>query len=323
MRFCFVIRGVVLAAALLGTGCASAPRSELMRMQAQMSNVRAAADPLFDDLALAERRVGLHRATSPAIAASLGGPPAAPTASGCVAHWMGEPASGFLGALCPEHIAYENSIADPPGTASLRRGLAALIDATAALLALAENRNLAEAEAQIQGLAGALSGFTQVAAAPFGPTSGAAAVLTLLGPVAQQLQPLANELVRANNAVRVRELILQNEDNFNRLIVQLRRADDAMFQIFLSDSEIRIALASRADRAALRAGQPRLINGYRLLLSNYAVLLERAEEAWKAVVRAEKEPASFNLIATRAAVDEARVAAEAIRRAQAAFRAGS
>ncbi|WP_160121657.1 hypothetical protein [Rhodovarius lipocyclicus] len=288
-----------------------------------MSTVRAAADPLFDDLALAERRVGVQRATSPAIAASLGGPPPAPTASGCVARWIGEPTNGFLGALCPEHIAYENSIADPPGTASLRRGLAALIGATEALLALAENRNLAEAEAQIQGLAGALASFTQVAAAPFGPTSGAAAVLTLLGPVAQQLQPLANELVSANNAARVRELILQNEDNFNRLIVQLREAHDAVFQIFVADSEIRIALASRADRAALQAGRSRLMNGYRLLLSNYVVLLPRAEGSWKAVVRAAKEPTGFNLITTRAAVDDARIAAEAIRRAQAAFRAGS
>lgn len=323
MQFRNVIQRAALASALLGAGCASAPRSELTRLQVQMNTVRAAADPLFDDLALAERRVGVQRATSPAIAASLGGPPATPTASGCVARWIGEPANGFLGALCPEHIAYENSIADPPGTASLRRGLATLIGATEALLALTENRNLAEAEAQIQGLAGAVSSFTQVAAAPFGPTSSAAAVLTLLGPVAQQLQPLANQLVRANNAARVRELILQNENNFNSLIVQLRRADDEIFQIFFADSEIRIGLASRADRAALRAAQPRQMNGYRHLLANYAVLLERAEVAWKAVVEAAKQPADFNLTTTRAAVDDARIAAEAIRRAQAAFRTGS
>lgn len=315
--------GWVLALALPGIGCAPVPRGELARLQAQMDTVRAAADPLFDDLALAERRVGLQAATSPAIAASLGGPPVVPLPSGCAPRWIGPPEDGFLGALCPEHTVYESAIGDPPGTAALRRGLAVLVDATGALLALAENRDLAGAGAEVQGLATALAGFVEVAAAPFGPTSGAAAALRLLGPVAHALQPLSDQLLQVGNAARVRRLILDNEGGFAALIDGLRAAVPAMYEVFLADSEARIALAPRADRAALRAGQARTMRGWRRLLSDYDQLLAGAARSWRAVVAAAREPARADLSATRGALDDARAAAGALRRAQAAFRAGT
>ncbi len=305
----------VLAGAVLLEGCAAAPRAELQRLQAAMTTTRAAADPIFDDLAIAERRVGLAQATSAAQAGIASGD--------CAARWVGTPSAGFIGALCPDHIRFESAIGDPPGTAALRSGLATLSGATEALLALAENRNLAEAETQVQALTGALSSFVQATAAPFGPTSGAAAVLTLLKPVAAELQPLINNLVAANNAERVRRLILEYDPVFARLLIALRAAVPEMFQIFVVDQTFRASTAPPGQRAAIRAEAPRLMNGYRRLLADYAVLLDGVSRAWAATVVAARDPAATDLGAINAALSDARIAAEAVRRAQAAFRAGS
>jgi hypothetical protein len=306
---------LALGGALLVGGCATAPRAELTRLQAVMTTTRAAADPIFDDLAIAERRVGMAQATS---AARAGIPNAA-----CEARWIGSPSAGFIGALCPDHIRFESAIGDPPGTAALRSGLATLSGATEALLALAENRNLAEAEMQVQALTGALSALVQATAAPFGPTSGAADVLKLLGPVATQLQPLIDGLVAANNAERARGLILEYDPAFTQLIAALRGAVPAMFQIFVVDQGFREALAPPSQRAAIRADAPRLMNGYRRLLADYAVMLDGVARAWAATVVAARTPGSTDLVAINAALTDARVAAESVRRAQAAFRAGS
>jgi hypothetical protein len=311
---------LAICAALLAAGCAGAPRAELTRLQAAMATTRAAADPLFDDLAIAERRVGTTTTLAEARGAGAAGAP--PTPSGCIARWTGERSTGFVGVLCPEHIPFESGIGDPPATASLRCGLAALTDATTALLALAENRNLDEARAQVEGLTGALSGFVQAAAAPFGPTSGAQAVLTLLGPVAAQLQPLIGQIVAANNAERVRRLILDDEQRFVALVRGLRGAVPAMNQMFVADFEQRIAFATPAQRAALVADGARTMNGYRRLLSDYARLLDGVDAAWVATVAAAREPERVDLAAINAALGEARTAAETVRRAQAAFRAG-
>lgn len=307
----------LLAAALLGiAACTTAPSGELRLFRDSVAAIDQAGQPLLDDLALAERanhRAGLReRAQANSAREAQGQVPQGEE------RWIGRPfGPGFVRDLRLEDLEFEASIGDPPGTAALRAGLGTATALSAALVGLTDGSN---AEAATDDLVRSVASLADLAA------SGAALVGTPLATsglkaAIDELRGLARRLADELNARRARELILENEQQVTTLLAELRNAVPAMWTMLTTDLQITITANPRMAESELRANVARA-ETYRRLLSDYAVLIARAQDAWRGAVAAARNPSSLTLAAVAENATRLRADLEAIRRAQAALRSG-
>jgi hypothetical protein len=286
-------------------GCATAPRTEVRAFSDSTEAVNVAATPIFDDLAIVERRVGVAVADS---SARTGLP------TGCNATWIGDRrGDGIASAYCISNAGLYAEIGDPPRTAKLRAGLATLLSFSTALAVLTDNGNLADAQAEIGALTGDLSVLLTVAG-PQGAAAGAA-----LPAVAGALQPVLDQLLKSDNANRSRQIILDHNTEVDKLVVALRDAIPAMYGLLIADLAVTIngppplAKPLQAQRfAAMRAQRARL--------DELAMLLDRADLAWQSAYLAASTQSMLSLQLLASSADAVRVDLEAIRRARAAAR---
>src|SRR5690242_534883 len=134
-------------------GCASqAPVGQLRVFGEAFQATNAAAQPLIDDLALAERQIG--RSNAVARAKGMGGA----TGAGCPAtevNWQNvSGSSGFIRGFCAPDAIYFATVSEPPATFAFRRGMVVIGQYADVLLLMAEGRNIPEAEAQLYALSG-------------------------------------------------------------------------------------------------------------------------------------------------------------------------
>lgn len=314
----------VFILALGAAGCTSmAPVEEVRQFGQAFANVQAASQPLFDDLAAAERGLGRGKAEREAKAEGAddeqGSEPdkevLAPAASGfpeiavesCrsgAPGWQSTNAKdaagreiGFIDGFCLDDAAYFGTIGDPPSTRQFRLALQVLGDYSQVLLILAEGRNIGEAQAQLQqlgaGLAGALSLIPP--AAP-----GAAGI----GPLLASLAPLVEEAARAQNMAEMRELTIKAAPAFSRLLAALQAAAPDMFEVLTRSTQRRVPRETR-NNPQLAADVVQQIDGYRMAVSNFVLLLEELKgahgEIMTALAQAENAPLSLSMLADRAA----------------------
>lgn len=307
----------LLGAALLAlAACTAAPSAELRLFRDSVAAIDQAGQPLLDDLALAERatfRTSLREKAQVNSAREARGQ--APRGE---ERWVGRPLGvGFVRDLRLDDVPFEASIGDPPGTAALRAGLGTVTALSAALVSLTDGTN---AEVSADDLVRSVSALTDLAAA------GAALVGTPLATAGLkaaigELSVLATRLAEELNARRARELILENEQQVSTLLGELRNAVPAMWTMLTSDLQIAITVNPRMPESELRANVARA-ETYRRLLSDYAVLIARAQDAWRGAVAAARAPGSLTLAAVAENAARLRADLEAIRRAQAALRSG-
>lgn len=314
----------VFILALATAGCASvAPVEEVHQFGQAFANVRAASQPLFDDLAAAERGLGRGKAERTARTQGDGGEDGsqaektvlAPAASGIpeiavdscrsgTPGWQSTNAKdaagreiGFIDGFCLDDAVYFGTIGDPPATHRLRVALQVLDDYSQVLLILAEGRNIAEAQAQLQHLGSGIAGVLSLIP-PAAP--GAAAI----GPLLTSLAPLVEEAARAQNIQEMRDLTVKAAPAFGRLLAALEAAAPEMFEVLTRSAQRRVPKETR-NNPQLAADVVHQIDGYRSAVSNFVLLLEELKgahgEIIAALAQAENAPPSLSMLADRAA----------------------
>ncbi|MGH6913032.1 MAG: hypothetical protein ACREH3_04935 [Geminicoccales bacterium] len=287
--------------ALLG-GCATRPPLEEARLFARAYNaVDAASQPLLDDLALAERRSGIAQYVDDE------------DAEGRVTRvgtrvFVDE----FSNRLAP----YYSALFDPPGTAVFRDALKLVGQYTEVLLTLAEGRNLETARAQLQMLS---SNVASVAAL----VPGAQSLAPVVGPALAALQPVIDAAAQAQNRAEMERLVVQAAPELHKLIGALQDAARPIFLVLIADRRDAITVEGLDNPQLAEAAIDR-VDGYRVAVSNYAVLLGQLNHALDSLVSAfDSARSSVTLAALAEQSAELSVQADALRRTFAVLRSGA
>jgi hypothetical protein len=310
LRYCLLSVAVVACA-----GCASRiPLAEVQLVSKSFENLQSASQPLLDDLALAEREQGKRVADKLAHERAEDGPrdndpcPAV-VMTGGEAEGIPTVQRGF----CARDSYYYSEIGDPPATRAFRRALAAVGDYTELLLILAEGRNLAVAQAQLQSVAGNLGSAIEAA----GVAGAGAIAQSTLG----ALQPLIDLAAKDANAEELRRVVREEAPKVRALLAALRDAAPAVFNTLSEEAFRRFDAAE--DNAELAQVQRQRIEGYRVAVSNYVVLLDDYESLLADLIAAYergRRATTLASLAERSADLSAR--ADAWRRTLAALRTG-
>jgi len=307
----------LLLIAVCLAGCATRPVAEVRLVSRAFDDLNAASQPLLDDLALAEREQGRQAAEvrararaqaearpKPSPAAGADRRPASGAADPCPDVLLvggekpGWPAiqDGF----CLRDSPYFSAIGDPPATRAFRRGLAAVGDYTQLLLLLAEDRNLDEAKAQLQSLAGNLG--VALEAAGVGGES------VVAPPVLEALSPLIDLAAKDANAAELKRVVLQESPKVEALVAALSKAAPELFRTVSQTSFRRFNTVGLGNVEVAKAEAQR-IEAYRAAVSNYVVLLDDYRELLRALAAAYDRPqqaATLAYLAERSAQLSAR-----------------
>jgi len=312
----------LLSAVVLGlSGCATqGPVAEVRLVSQAFENLSGASQPLLDELALAERAQGRRVALARAGANEARAPGApvdtanAKICPGILLIALPESAGvpPVQNDFCPEDSPYWSELDDPPGTRAFRRALAAVGDYTTLLMMLAENRNIDEAMGQLQVLAGNLG--TALAMV------GGGGVDATLGTALEAFKPLLQIAAQRANSEELKRLVKQESPKVDKLVEALRASARPMFRTLTGQSR-RLLTRDGADPAQIKAEAAR-VEGYRVAISNYVMLLDQYGRLLGDLVAAYEQPhpGSLASLAQRSARLSAQ--AEAWRRSLAALRSG-
>jgi hypothetical protein len=296
-----------LAAMVLLLGCASKPPVAEVRMVAKAFNdLSAASQPLLDDMALAEREQGKTAAearaeerseedtAAPATAATKTSPIPALSERCPEILLVGGEQEGVpkvQTGFCLEDSYYYSELADPPATGAFRRALAAVGNYTDLLVILAEGRNIDEARGQLGTLAGNLAAALQAVG-----VSGAG--VAVQGAI-QALDPLIKLAAEQANAAELERVVREDEPKVEKLILALRAFAGDLFRTLTGVSFERFNTAALENREIAEVEAKR-IEGYRVAVSNYVVLLDRYRVLLADVVAAYDKPRNPVTLATLA-----------------------
>lgn len=292
--------------------CTQAPVAEIRQFCTAIDAVDTASQPLLDDLALAERQQGREIAVRRARGLSNVGADVCPPGR---VSWQLAPdgQAGFIRGFCDADIAYYSELSDPPATAAFRRGLAVIEEYGDVLVSLAEGRNVGESMGQLDALAQNVTGLLALI-----PGAGQAA-LALRAPLAE-LQPIVEAAARSSTSKEALRLIKSGAPAVGRLIDALQAASGPIFNTLIEAPAARLSLLDPSEVTAATE-ELRRIEGYRVLVANYAVLLGELRKAWDAtVIAADRPPSPVTLERLAARSAEIAAQAETVRRTLAAIR---
>ena len=285
------IVGLWLITTLL-TACATPnlPVPEVRQVSAAYEAAAAAGAPLLDELAIAERRADVKTAKLDAF-----------RAQGMVVFLSFDPklASSFA------------SVGEPRRTAEQRRGLKVVGAYIDVLATLAEGRNVEEAKARIQTLAGNLGALAALAAG--GPSLVAAPALAALGPV-------LDRAARAENAEELRRIALEGEQPIDELIGALIASAEDIYNVLIDESRRAATDTFSKNNDAAQKGEMLKISAYHVEVSNYVVLLEQLRATFRSLVAAVRAPSHVTLASLTASTNDLLLEAQAVRRAYAILR---
>lgn len=314
MRLGLVVATIAMGLAL--TSCAPTAPVEQVQLFAQaLGNAQTASQPLFDDLAAAERDLGKHVAVAGAQQAEADATTAAPATAGVTtgapadscrdspAGWQSTGAKdaaghdiGFLDKFCSSQAAYFANIGDPPATRQFRSALLILGQYSDLLLTLAEGRNIDQAKADLQSLGASVAG--TLALIPQAAPAAAA-----IGPLLTALGPVIDEAAKAQNFKEMRRIVAAAEPHFGALIDALQAGTPAMFDTLTRAAARRVPVETRQN-PALAAAVVGQIEGYRTAVANFVLLLDEVRGAHgdivAALAAAENAPLTLSVAADRA-----------------------
>lgn len=303
----FWIVGVCLLFMLATAGCATfAPKDEVRVLSKSFNTLNEASQPLFDDLAAAERRNGRDNAVVKAKRSSYTGD--------CAGIGWAEP--GFIEGFCLSEAPYFSDIGDPPATLAFRQGIQLIEDYTEVLLILAEGRNIDETTAHVQAL-----GQNVAALVSLVPSAGSAG-LALTGALGA-LRPVIADAAQAKNNEELKRLVLEGAPHIKKLIGALKNGAPEVFNTLIFQSVKSVSSPEALNNEAVAQVHLDRIAAYRVVVSNYVALLDELERSFDQLVIAFEKPrsaASLTLAVQRSAQLAAH--AEAWRKAYTSLRAG-
>jgi hypothetical protein len=269
---------------LLGVlaACATPPVQETKQFQQAFTAVDSVGQPILDDLAMAERSQGqviaVRRAQGKLSNASAG------TSRDCNPGWHKiDGKSGYITGFCTADAGYFSKIGDPPQTLAFRRALALIGEFAQALTALSDGTSAAAASAQVQQVA---QDAGSLAALVGGSVSGAgAAIGPAVNEIAAALAPLINRVATIASAQQERDVVIAAAPKVGALILALKNAAPAMFNTLTEQAQNQIELTDPP-----RSSDAAPIEAYRVVLSDYVVLLDRLDRAWNQLVAVVKQP---------------------------------
>ena len=299
---------LLLSAALLLSGCMSAPVDQIRYFSQAFAAVNTVGQPLLDDLAIAERAQGKQIAQRRAQGESEVGSVGCPKER--VPWQVLAGSAGFMRGYCLPDSGYFSDLGDPPATAQLRGGLIVIERYAAVLSLLADGRNVDGAIGEIGALGQEVGGLLAVAGVAEQP----------IGAALLALQPILASAARQANAAEARRLILEGAPKVSALLAALYGAAPAMFDTLIEASAQRAVLLEQPGPVAAEVAR---IEAYRVAVANYVVLLQQLQSAWDATLAAATAPQGqagvASLVAQMAAL---RSNAEAARRVFAVLRMG-
>jgi hypothetical protein len=296
-------------------GCASqAPVGQLRVFGEAFQAADAAAQPLIDDLALAERQIG----RSNAVARAKG--EIQTTGVGCPkteVNWQLAGESGFIRNFCAPDAIYFATVSEPPATYALRNGMAVIGQYADVLLLMAEGRNIPEAEAQLHALSGNIT-------ALIGFIPGAQPYLVAFDAALQQLKPLIDAAAQRANDKEVKRLLVEGAPHVYELIDAMKDGAKAMFNGLTDEAAKNAILPASLDNPALAEADIQRIEAYRIGVSNYDVLLDELKSTLESAVQAvQADDPQISVAALASASFRLRTQAEAVRLAWARLRSGT
>ena len=314
MRSYFIALIAVTAAAC--AGCATnTPVAEVRLVSKAFQDLNAASAPLLDDLAVAERLQGKVAAGVRAKKHGSGAASNAAVEDRC-AHvtQVSVGSVSVQNGFCIEDSYYYSELSDPPATATFRRSLAAVESYTNVLLILAEGRNIAAAQAEVQALAGNVGGVLDLAA-------GGGVGVALQG-FASALQPLLEIAAKRANSKELARNVKQVAPKATEVARQLRIAAPELF-ITLTERPLARLRTVGLTNAEVAAAEQARIEGYRSAVSNYVVLLDQYQQLLDRLVQSyDIEGKSVTLSGLVQKSTELSAQADAWRRTYSALRTG-
>lgn len=283
------------------TACASAPPVAQVRAFANATDAfNAASQPLLDELAVAERER----------ASRLIRTPTAGTKNVLDVPLPGGGQRRLLLDLPIDDVLAIATVGDPPGTAELRVGVATLKRYADVLTLLAENRNLEATRAELAVLGGRLANLGAL-------FPGGVAAPGLVQPALSALSPLIDSAVKTQNAAETKRLVLDAAPKVHAVNEALRKSAEPVFQTLSSGPRANIVLGGDPRSSIAK------VEGYRVALANWLVLLSEIDQATNQLAVAIASPESMASMASLTEMSTSvAVSAEAARRALAVVRNG-
>jgi hypothetical protein len=251
--------------------------SEVRLVAKAFDNLQAVSQPIFDDLAIAEREQGKAAAR---FRAEQRQP--LPGCETSVRTHATDPDLKLYPGFCPPDSDYHSELRDPPATRQMRRAMALVGDYTQLLVILAEGRNIEEAQEQLQGLAGNIGSLVEMVGGPIGSTALAGAVAAL--------RPLTELAAKRANSEELARVVVAESPKVQQVLLALRSASTELFNTVTEQSVRQFPLQAK-DVTAARA-TVRRVEDYRVALSSYVVLLEQYGDLLRELVAYYEKPRS-------------------------------
>lgn len=270
-----MIRSLSLLVLLFVAACSTLPNAELQAYRDAFEAGRSAAQPLLETYTVSERA---------AIAQQVERGP----------HYQKDQ-NGFFTDFDPAEAVRFSTLSLPPGAQATQRALDAISRYNDTLVALAENRNIGEAQAQIKQMTADLNAIAGNVSILTGPLPGA----DILGTAASSLLNLLTPVIAQDNREEFRRIVLQGQPHVKAMIASLRRLTRPQF------GTITAPLRHQWDAALGRPDDQKKIaddiNGWYKAFADYVVLLDTMEQKLDAMADAVRNPKKRALLETAVA----------------------
>jgi hypothetical protein len=284
---------------LLATACAQLPRVELQAYRDSFTAAQTAATSINADYAVAERTARVFAMQHAPVRA----------ADGTVAKDDHDVAIPRYTRANPYYQDFElndaagvSTIGLPPGAAAVDRGFRAIAAYNDTLVALAENRNIAEAKGQLRQIISDVGGIVPV-------DPGVVAIASSVSDIVAQILTPAIEI---DNRAQFRDKILEGYEPMRHLVGLLRTHSMSQYRAII-DPLVRRA-ENLADQDPARAALVDRINAWHHVFADYVVLLNAVDERLTVLKSAVEHPRETGVLARASAgAGELRGYAEGLR----------
>ncbi len=279
-------RATIIMFTGLSAACTQLPRAEFQAYRDSFQAAQAATAPIMESYSVQERATTL----------------------GQLQQQRNYSTYGYFDDFQPTDVVAGSSLGLPPGADAADRAFRAISKYNDTLVALAENRNIAEAQTQLQQLTSNLTGIAPQLAPAEAPIKAAANLLV------QFLSPA----IQADNREQFKRIVLDGYPRVVDLIGVLRGLTPHQYELITGPLRSRWQDETPANRPALA----QQINGWHRVFSDYVYLLNAMEQKLGQLRDAVANPQSQSLLSQAVAGSaELRVYAEGLRRSVAELRA--
>ncbi|MEA3063877.1 MAG: hypothetical protein QOJ27_305 [Sphingomonadales bacterium] len=262
---------------MLGSACTQLPKVELQAYSEAFAASRTAAEPLLESYTVREREETVK----------------ALRASGTFK------TTGFYDEFEPQQAALVSSLSLPPGAEASRRAFDAIARYNDTLVALAGNRNIDEAQAQVKQITADLDAVKSNL-----PFIGNIPGVDQLGTAASTLLNLFQPIIQEDNREQFKNVVVAGYPAIKELIAALRDLTKNQYSLITKPLRDQWDVANGDAQAQAKIAEQ--INGWHTVFADYVVMLnimdQRLNDLQEAVNNPKKEPLLARAVAGAADV---------------------